>query len=123
MWVLEVVYLGFGAVVAAAAAAAEEGLGPSLPSSFAADAAVGAVADVGRRAGRVGDLGRGLLKACLDGAVVMGAFDAAVVAEAGFRVLVDVSGFDDRDSGAFVFVGGFSVTFSGALVGAFFPAG
>ena len=55
------VALGWGA-------AAVGGLEPSL-SSFAADAAVGAVADACRRVGRVGDLGRGLVKACLGGTV------------------------------------------------------
>ena len=62
------------------------------PSSLAAEAAVGAVAAAGSRAGRVGDFGRGLLKAGLGevGIILLGVC-AVEVFGAGADLVVDAA--------------------------------
>ena len=110
--------LGFGF----AAVNVADALGPS-PSSLAADAAVGAVADAGRRAGFVGDFGRGFVKVDFGGALVEG-FEAFVFAGAfatffgcGFEVVAGEC--LDRRAGCVDFVFGLFEASSGARVETF----
>lgn len=59
----------------------------AAPPSLAAEAAVGAVAEAGRRTGRVGDLGRGLLRGDVGPAFLLGpAFDLVGFCFAGSTV-------------------------------------